>query len=125
MRNRYQNVVNTLLTKPSNLYSIQLRPLVQDYMSSVVNPVFTINRGNDSRGRPLSPFYNEMHKAFPGLTLGQSDPHQTLVKAVLDALPEDVRTHAVSDEKLFTNIQDELTAKYIAQLPADIGCIPF
>jgi hypothetical protein len=66
-----------------------------------------------------------MHKAFPGLTLGQSDPHQTLVKAVLDALPEDVRTHAVSDEKLFTNIQDELTAKYIAQLPADIGCIPF
>ena len=121
MRDSYQATVNAFLSQPSNLYSIQLRPRVQDPISNVVNPVFTINRGNDFSGTPLSPLYNKMHEAFPRLTLGQSDPHQTLVKAVLDALPDDVRTHSVSDEELFTHIQDVLTAKYIALLPADIG----
>ena len=121
MRDSYPATVNDFLSQPSNLYSIQLRPRVQDPFSNVVNPVFTINRGNDFSGTPLSPLYNKMHAVFPRLTLGQSDPHQTLVKAVLDALPDDVRTHPVSDEALFTRIQDVLTAKYIALLPADIG----
>jgi len=62
-----------------------------------------------------------MHDVFPRLTLGQSDPHQTLVKAVLDDFPIDVHTHSVSDEALFSCIQDVLTVKYISLLPADIG----
>ncbi len=89
MSNRYQNVVKTFLGKPSNLYSIQLRPRDQDPMSRVVNPVFTINRGNDSRGTPLSPLYNKMHEIFPRLVLGKPDPRTDLIDKVLEILPPD------------------------------------
>ena len=87
MRNCYQNVVNTFLGKPSNLYSIQLRPRVQAPMSHVVNPVFTINRENNSRGTPLSPLYNKMHEVFSGLVLGKPDPRADLINHVLNRLP--------------------------------------
>ena len=46
MQAGYRERVNTFLSKPSNLYSIQLRPRHQDPVSHVVNPVFTINRSN-------------------------------------------------------------------------------
>src|SRR5690348_15453866 len=55
MKANYGNSVTAFLQKPSNLYSIQLRPKVQDPHSRVVNPVFTVNRANDSEGIPLSP----------------------------------------------------------------------
>jgi hypothetical protein len=87
MRDSYKNVVNTFLARPSNLYSIQLRPQTQDPYSRVVNPVFTINRDNDSRGAPLSPLYNKMHEVFPGLALGKPDPREQLITAVLSILP--------------------------------------
>ena len=88
MRDSYQATVNAFLSQPSNLYSIQLRPRVQDPISNVVNPVFTVNRGIDSSGTPLSPLYNTMHKAFPKLTLGKPDPRTQLVNATLSALPQ-------------------------------------
>lgn len=34
----YSDAVTTFLTRPSNLYSIQLRPRIPDSLSSVVNP---------------------------------------------------------------------------------------
>ena len=102
MRNNYQDIVNDFLSQPSNLYSIQLRPRDQDPYSKVVNPVFTIKRGNDSRGTPLSSLYNKMHEVFPQLTLGKSDPHTQLITAVLDALPKDAS---------FENIQDVLAER--------------
>jgi len=43
MRDSYQAIVNAFLSQPSYLYSIQLRPRVQDPMSNVVNPEFTLN----------------------------------------------------------------------------------
>ena len=88
MRNNYQATVNALLAKPSNLYSIHLRPREQDNYGNVVNPVFTINRSNDSSGAPLSPLYNAMHEVFPRLTLGKPDPRTALVNATLSALPQ-------------------------------------
>jgi hypothetical protein len=88
MSPHYQTVVNTFLACPSNLYSIQLRPRVQDPMSRVVNPVFTINRRNDGRGTPLSPLYNKMHAVFPALTLGKPDPRTDLINNVLKILPQ-------------------------------------
>ena len=122
MQAGYRERVNTFLSKPSNLYSIQLRPRHQDPVSHVVNPVFTINRSNHAiTGAPLSPLYNKMHEVFPGLTLGKPDPHKKLIEAVLAALPEHERTHAVPDEASFARIQDVLTKKYIAELPKDIG----
>ena len=84
----YQTTVNALLDKPSNLYSIHLRPRAQDNYGNVVNPVFTINRSNDSSGAPLSPLYNAMHEVFPRLTLGKPDPRTALVNATLRALPQ-------------------------------------
>ena len=84
----YQATVNALLDKPSNLYSIHLRPRAQDNYGNVVNPVFTINRSNDSSGAPLSPLYNAMHEVFPRLTLGKPDPRTALVNATLSALPQ-------------------------------------
>ena len=97
MRNNYMNVVNGFLSQPSNLYSIQLRPRTQDPYSRVVNPVFTINRGNDFLGTPSSPLYNKMHEVFPGLTLGESDPRTQLVTAVSNALPEDASLETIQD----------------------------
>jgi SidC N-terminal domain len=88
MRANYKAIVESFLSKPSNLYSIQLRPRVQDPMSRVVNPVFTINRENDSRGTPLSPLYNQMHEIFPRLLLGKPDPRTALIQETLKTLPE-------------------------------------
>ncbi|MDF1827653.1 MAG: hypothetical protein P1U39_05190 [Legionellaceae bacterium] len=87
--NNYQTTVNALLAKPSNLYSIHLRPSAQDNYGDVVNPVFTIERGNDGSGTPLSPLYNKMHEVFPNQTLGKPDPRTELINATLSALPQD------------------------------------
>jgi hypothetical protein len=89
LREGYQDTVNAFLAKPSNLYSIQLRPREQDSYGNVVNPVFTINRSNNIiTGTSLSPLYNKMHEVFPTLTLGKSDPRTQLMTATLNALPE-------------------------------------
>ncbi|MGC1182474.1 hypothetical protein [Legionella sp.] len=103
MRNSYKSVVNTFLEKPSNLYSIQLRPRTQDPYSRVVNPVFTINRRNDSRAMPLSPLYNKMYEVFPGLILGKSDPREQLITTILSTLTPNTS---------FENIQNVLAAQY-------------
>jgi hypothetical protein len=84
MRKNYKDVVDQFLSKPCNLYSVQLRPGAQDSMSRVVNPVFTINRGNDRRGTPLSSLYNEMQRAFSHLNLRHTD----LAIKVLNTLPK-------------------------------------
>lgn len=88
LRTGYKEVVAGFLAKPSNLYSIQLRPRSQDPYSQVVNPVFTVNRNNDLLGNPASPLFNTMHAVFPTLTLGEADPRTQLVTRVLNALPE-------------------------------------
>lgn len=117
----YRDKVNTFLTKPSNLYSIQLRPKVQDSDSRVINPVFTVNRKNDRHGTPLSALYNKMQAVFRRVSLGQSNPHQKLVNDVLNALPESERTSTIADEAAFARLQDLVTATYKAQLPEDVA----
>ena len=97
MRNSYKVVVKQFLFQPSNLYSIQLRPRIQDHLSEVVNPVFTINRGIDGQGTPLSPLYNKMHEIFPTLILGKPDPRTQLITAVLNALPKDSPFETIQD----------------------------
>lgn len=87
MEDSYKTIVNSFLLKPSNLYSIQLRPSEQDSWSRVVNSVFTINRENDYRGTPLSSLYNKMHEVFLHVVLGKPDPRAALIQKVLKALP--------------------------------------
>jgi hypothetical protein len=111
MRNYYKDIVSNFLNKPSNLYSIQLRPQAQDPYSRVVNPVFTINRDNDRRGTPLSPLYNKMHEVFPGLTLGKPDPRTDLINNVLKSLPQDAT---------FDDIKQALKSQCAKQFKIDI-----
>ncbi len=111
MRDSYKTIVTRFLSKSSNLYSIQLRPRVQDSMSRVVNPVFTINRENDSRGTPLSPLYNKMHDVFSGLVLGKPDPRTDLIHHVLNRLP----TNATFDD-----IKHTLKSQCAQQFKIDI-----
>jgi hypothetical protein len=112
MRNSYKNVVNTFLARPSNLYSIQLRPQARDHLSKVVNPVFTINRDNDSRGTSLSPLYNRMHAVFPGLALGKPDPRTDFISKVLKSIPQ--------AKKAFDNIKQALKSQCAEQFKIDI-----
>lgn len=84
----YQNEVDRILEKDSNLYGIQLRPETQDPLSNVVNPVFTINRKNDAQGAPLSPLYNQMQRLFAELVLKKPDPRKSLINSVLERLPQ-------------------------------------
>nr|WP_241030252.1 hypothetical protein [Legionella anisa] len=88
MRHSYGDAITTFLGNPSNLYSIQLRPRMQDSQSRVVNPVFNIERRNNLDGIPLSPLYNAMHSTFPATIVAASDPRTQLTTAVLNALPE-------------------------------------
>ena len=69
MRNNYEQVVDRFRSQPSNIYSIQLRPIAQDSLSKVVKPVFTMNRRNNIWGTPLSALFNAMHEVFPKLNL--------------------------------------------------------
>lgn len=111
MRDRYKPIVTSFLSKPSNLYSIQLRPRVQDSMSRVVNPVFTINRKNDSQGTPLSPLYNKMHEVFSGLVLGKPNPRTDLISHVLNRLPSNAT---------FDDIKHTLKSQCTEQFKIDI-----
>jgi hypothetical protein len=121
MSNSYKNVVNTFLARPSNLYSIQLRPRAQDLMSRVVNPVFTINRGNDSRGTPLSPLYNKMHEVFSGLALGKPNPRTDLINKVLENIPQYVNKVLESpQDATLDEIKQALKSQCAKQFKVDI-----
>lgn len=102
MRLSYSDAITAFLGRPSNLYSIQLRPRAQDGQSLVVNPVFNVNRTNNAAGIPLSPLYNAMHSGFPGIAIAARDPQTTLKQAVVEALPT---------SPTFDAIQSALTAK--------------
>lgn len=64
---------------PSNLYSIQLRPCIQDGYTRVVNPVFNIERRNDATGTPLSALYNAIYALYPNAKIAdpQAPPKTT------------------------------------------------
>lgn len=87
MQQRYRDAISVLMKRPSNLYSVQLRPLIQDSQSKVVNPAFNIERGISQEGEPLSPLYNAMHSVFPDVVITVSEPRKILTTAVLDILP--------------------------------------
>lgn len=88
MKGGYLDSITELMQVPSNLYSIQLRPRAQDPESSVVNPVFSMNRGNDDTGTPLSALYNAMYAAYANAKIASLAPQTQLSHAVLATLPE-------------------------------------
>jgi hypothetical protein len=86
MQNQYGASISHFLQKSSNLYSIQLRPTAQDSYSKVENPVFTINRGNDGNGVPLSPLYNHLQTKLSDVSISEKTPRQTLVDTAVYSL---------------------------------------
>ena len=111
MQYRHGDAMTALMTRPSNLYSIQLRPRVQDSLSKVVNPAFNIERKNDARGNPQSAMYNAMQVGYPSIMIGQPDPRARVTSAILSALPA---------SSSFTDIQRVLTEQFHQWLGLEI-----
>ena len=111
MQYRHGDAMTALMTRPSNLYSIQLRPRVQDSLSKVVNPAFNIERKNDARGNPQSAMYNAMQVGYPSIMIGQPDPRARVTSALLSALPA---------SSSFTDIQRVLTEQFHQWLGLEI-----
>lgn len=86
MQYSYSDVMSAFLTRPSNLYGIQLRPRQQDNQSRVVNPAFNIERKNDANGTPLSALYNAIHSSFSDVAIAVHDPRTRLIHAVSGVL---------------------------------------
>lgn len=89
MRDNYCDAITALLSRPSNLYAIQLRPRKQDIFSGVVNPAFNINRTND-KGKPLSALYHALHTGLPTVTIASLNPRTALITATLKTLASSV-----------------------------------
>ncbi|WP_298623877.1 hypothetical protein [uncultured Legionella sp.] len=87
LRWSYAASIMELMKKPSNLYSIQLRPSEQDPESKVINPLFTINRKNSNDGTPLSALYLAAQRIFPSSTIALN-LQANLMKRVLGNLPD-------------------------------------
>ena len=111
MQYSHGDAMTALMTRPSNLYSIQLRPRVQDSLSKVVNPAFNIERKNDARGNPQSAMYNAMQVGYPSIMIGQPDPRARVTSAILSALPA---------SSSFTDIQRVLTEQFHQWLGLEI-----
>ena len=103
MQEKYSSAIAAMMQTSANLYSIQLRPHTQDPQSTVVNPVFNIERTNDATGTPKSALYKAMYEAYPNVMISTLDPKSELDAAVLRAL----QTPGVS----FTSIQAEMTVQ--------------
>ena len=67
----------------SNLYSMHLRPTVQDAHLRSIKPVFSLNRNNDNIGNPSSILYQTLHNTYKTLTLVPQDARARLITAVL------------------------------------------
>ena len=105
MQFSYGDAISAFQARPSNLYSIQLRPCSQDSQSRVINPVFNIERSNDGEGTPSSALYNAMYGLYPAVTLARPDPRARL-KAAVDV--------TLSQTPTFEEIKAALTAQCLS-----------
>ena len=55
------SLTTVMQEEQSNLYSMHLRPTVQDVHLRSINPVFSLNRKNDNSGNPSSILYQTLH----------------------------------------------------------------
>ena len=67
----------------SNLYSMHLRPEVQDVNLRSVNPVFSLNRKNNDSGNPDSVFYQTLQNTYKTLSLVPQDARARLMTAMI------------------------------------------
>ena len=105
MKMSYSEAIHAFQARPSNLYSIQLRPSFQDSQSSVINPVFNVERKNEGVWTPLSALYNAIHSLYPAVTIAVPDA-RTRLKATVEA--------ALSPSPTFEEVQSALTAQCLS-----------
>lgn len=111
MEQGYMDSINAFFATPSNLYSVQLRPYFQDPFSTVVNPVFTVNRKNNLAGTPSSALYNKLHEILPSVSIYFLSPKDKLISAVQSQ---------VGRNASFDLIQQELSTQALALLGIEI-----
>ena len=105
MRESYSTLIATQRQVLSNLYSIQLRPHEQDHYSSVINPVFSIDRRNDATGTPLSELYKALYEVLPHIE-APFTPQKRLEDGVMDKLKSQPITFEIIQQVLTTEFQD-------------------
>ena len=96
----------------SNLYSMHLRPTIQDVNLRSINPVFSLNRKNNDSGNPDSVFYQTLQNTYKTLTLVPQDARARLISAMLASA--DVQNNH------FEGIQQVLRQKTNEQLGVDV-----
>ncbi len=80
----YPEPLKTLMQEEdTNLYSMYLRPTVQDVNLRSVKPVFSFNRKNNASGNPNSVFYQTLHDTYKTLTIEPQDAKARLITATL------------------------------------------
>ena len=116
MQDKYLAKITSLLQTPSNLYSMQLRPSIQDPDSHVINPIFSLKRDvNNETGEASSALYNSLRTGLLNATIQPSGPQDKLNKAVIDAL---LPKGPVVD---FKSIQNALTAQWKSLFGFDVN----
>jgi len=98
-----------ILKKPSNLYGILLRPRVQDHATKVKNPIFSLNRQNDSSGDPLSLLFNSLQRHLSNIKFAKPSPRQQLLDAVATDLEN--KDAILSTNERLIELQQTLTEK--------------
>ena len=96
----------------SNLYTMHLRPEVQDVNLRSINPVFSLNRKNNESGNPNSILYQTLHNTYKMPTLVPQDARARLITAVLAS--------TAAQDNDFKEIQQVLSQKTKEQLGIDV-----
>ena len=96
----------------SNLYSMHLRPTVQDVSLRSINPVFSLNRKNNNSGNPDSVFYTALQNTYETLSLVPQTARDRLITAVLASTAD--------QNNNFEGVKQVLRQKINEQLGVDV-----
>lgn len=108
------SLTTVMQEEQSNLYSMHLRPTVQDVNLRSINPVFSLNRRNNNSGNPDSVFYTTLQNTYKTLSLAPQDARARLITAVLAS------TAAQDQDNDFEGMKQVLRQKTKEQLGVDV-----
>lgn len=108
------SLTTVMQEEQSNLYSMHLRPTVQDVNLRSINPVFSLNRKNNNSGNPDSVFYTTLQNTYKTLSLAPQDARARLITAVLAS------TAAQDQDNDFEGMKQVLRQKTKEQLGVDV-----
>ena len=107
-----ESLTTVMQEEQSNLYSMHLRPTVQDVNLRSIKPVFSLNRKNNNSGNPDSVFYTALQNTYKTLSLVPQDARARLITAVLASTAD--------QNNNFEEVQEVLRQKTNEQLGVDV-----